>query len=66
MEMKREVKTIRVDYTCSNCQIGDLINTEENLLATIPPKYSHKCNVCGHTKTLDIKYPFYEYEIINY
>lgn len=66
MEIKREVKTIQVDYMCPNCKTGELESITRDVLSTTPPKYPHKCNVCKFTYTLDTEYPHYEFEVINY
>jgi hypothetical protein len=66
MEIKKEVKTIQVDYLCPACGKGNLRPTG-NTLFTYPASYQHICNnttTCCYSETFDKKYPYLEYEFI--
>lgn len=43
MEVKNEVKTVRVDYLCPKCEKGFLRPTGQ-VQTAYPPQYPHKCN----------------------
>ena len=62
MEIKRELKTIEVDFKCPKCDDGRL-RTNGIALLTDPIKYEHICNKCfNYTETFNIEYPHIIYE----
>jgi hypothetical protein len=67
MEVKNEVKTVRVDYLCPKCEKGFLRPTGQ-VLSSNPPQYPHKCNNpdCDYYETFMGKtYPYIIHENIN-
>lgn len=60
-ENKKEVKTYMVEMLCPCGGVYEY--TQGFALATFPPQYPHKCNICGQTKTFNCVYPKIEYEI---
>ena len=64
MEIKVEVKTYIISYTCDKCNIGKMEFT--GLSFTVqPPKHQHQCNQCGHTAIYVKHYPYLATEEIN-
>lgn len=55
-EMKTEVKTYKVTYTCDECREGEMKPTGAPLMSN-PAQYPHKCKKCGSEKTFRSKYP---------
>lgn len=47
MEVVKEVKTVLVDYSCPNCEIG-FMRPGGICFPVNPPIYQHVCNNCGH------------------
>ena len=60
-EVRREVKTYRVDRLCGACGVG-LMHRDGSLLLTDPPQYPHQCSSCGARETYRIAYPYLDYE----
>ena len=61
MEIKKEVKTVEIDYKCPKCKVGRLRPTGVKQM-TYPPKYPHKCTNCDYTETFRNTYPYIDYE----
>ncbi len=61
METTKEVKAVRVDYKCPNCQQGYLRPTG-TVYTTYPPQIPHKCTHCDYGETFsDKRYPYIDY-----
>ena len=63
MESRQEVKTYRVRMLCDECN-GEMKATGETLM-TYPPKYIHKCELCGLVVTYAVSYPYIIYEEVD-
>lgn len=61
-ETKSNVKIVKVDYKCPNCEHGYLRPTGQ-VYTTYPPMIPHMCNAnCGYSQTFtDKSYPFIDY-----
>lgn len=56
-EVKKEVKTYMVTYTCDECEIGNMKFTGI-MLASNPGQYVHECDQCGNTmRVRSFSYP---------
>jgi len=63
MESRREVKVIKVVYTCDRCKSGEMKPTGQVYnLGTL--QIEHICPVCGFRKSLTESYPKIEYQEI--
>ena len=62
-EIKKPVKSIRIDYMCDVCKKGYMSPNGE-LLTMDPPHYWHKCKSCGTEQALVKSYPCIEWETI--
>ena len=63
-EVKTEVVSWRVDYTCDFCNAGTMQATGLQSPAMIPGdpiKYQHKCSKCNDTASLVNVYPYVAY-----
>ena len=60
MEIKKEAKTILVNYECDVC--GELMKSTGSVKLVFPPLYEHRCPKCGEEINLDKSYPTTEYE----
>ena len=62
MEVKKEVKTIKVDYECPKCKNGHLRN-DGMVLTSFPAQYPHRCDNrnCDYGETFHVRYPYMEY-----
>lgn len=61
MEEIKEVKPVRIDYKCPKCKTGYMRPTGIGI-ATNPPQYPHRCNMCECSETFTGKmYPYIEY-----
>ena len=66
MEVRKEVKPIRIDYLCPRCKTGYL-RPSGTVLTTYPPMYPHTCNneECDYGETFtDKSYPYLIWEEI--
>lgn len=63
MEVEKEVKTVKVDYRCDECDFGFMRPTG-TCFPTNPPQYIHKCNNehCGQERIFNVSYPFIDYK----
>ena len=59
--IKEKVKPIRIDKICTNCDIGKM-RPDNMVFSSYPPKFSHKCNICGFIETYKRIYPYYKLE----
>jgi hypothetical protein len=65
MEEVKEVKPMRVDYKCPNCETGYLRPTGM-CYSTSPPQYPHICNNgCGYGGTFNKIYPYIDYKEVD-
>lgn len=66
MEVRKEAKTIHVDYQCPKCKKGYL-RPMGNVLTTNPPIHPHKCNnpQCDFREDFKFTYPYVDYEYMN-
>ena len=66
MEVRKEAKTIHVDYECPKCKKGYL-RPMGNVLTTNPLIYPHKCNnpKCSYREDFKHTYPYIDYEYMN-
>jgi hypothetical protein len=46
MELKQEVKSYKIEYTCDECKAGTMKFTGLTLTSN-PPQYEHQCTNCG-------------------
>lgn len=62
-EILRETVSYKIGYRCDKCGNGYLEYLNNGVLAikSNSPQYEHKCDICGHFKTLPIRYPRIEY-----
>lgn len=68
MEQKKYVEILNYQVTmkCDDCGKGEMERIKNNtFLATDPPKYAHKCNVCGKVKTYTKEYPYIEQRVLH-
>lgn len=64
MEQEKQVKVIRVQYKCDDCQTGNLIATGHGITKW-HTEWEHKCDVCGQVRQVEnIQYPYIKYEEI--
>jgi hypothetical protein len=65
MEIKREVTTVQVDYSCKSCLKGMMSYKIPTFIDGLnPPKTkTHVCVNCGAVEELDKVYPFIQYEV---
>lgn len=62
MITRTEVKTVKVDMKCDECNKGYLRPTGQCFM-TSPPKYPHECDKCGKREVITGKtYPYIDYE----
>lgn len=64
MEIKTEVKTIRLQQYCDDCKYEEMVCTR--VLLSYPEQYVHQCPKCKREKTLSKRYPCIEYEATDY
>ena len=60
MEIRNEVKTIRVSYKCPDCKHGYLTKIKSDL-AIHSAEIKHYCNRCGFQIYLSKEYPYIEH-----
>lgn len=59
-EFEFKVKPYGVDCRCDKCNKGVMMYTEGNMKINNlqgPPKFTHRCNSCGHEQDYFEKYP---------
>ena len=56
-EMVAESKVLQVFMICDKCGKGEMRPTGEALMSN-PPKYPHKCIVCGNIANFPYHYPY--------
>ncbi len=63
MEIKKEVKSYRVDYICDKCKVGKMVPSGM-CLTSYPAQYPHFCDdrMCGASKNFYETYPVMKYE----
>ena len=62
MEKVIEVQPLMVFMECPECGTGLMEDKSGNtMLCSYPPKYPHKCTICGHTENYDRRYPYIDY-----
>lgn len=57
----KKLHPYEIGYKCDKCGEGYLEFLNNGVLASNPPQYEHKCNICGYFKILPKKYPRIEY-----
>ena len=68
MEQRKYVEILHYQVTmrCDKCGQGDMEAIESNtLLATYPPRYTHKCTNCGNVETYTKQYPYIEERVLH-
>jgi hypothetical protein len=63
MKVIKKLEIILVDEQCNVCETGYMRPRQQMLLSS-PPKYPHKCNICGHIETYNKIYPYKDYQEI--
>jgi hypothetical protein len=58
--IQNPLRPIKVDYKCDNCYEGFYRPTGLTLLCD-PPKYPHKCTLCGGEQVFTETYPTIRY-----
>lgn len=61
-ELSKEVRTYEVNYICDVCGKGKMRPTGA-MLASNPPQYPHRCNVCGAKNVFGRQYPQIAYGV---
>jgi len=56
MEERQDVKLVRIEFKCPECETGYLEPTGQ-VFTTNPPMFPHKCNVCEYGQTFNENYP---------
>lgn len=64
-EFQFEVEPYGVDYKCDKCNEGVMCYNGGNIKLSDPPKYTHRCNNCGHEQDFIEKYPVIRYRYKN-
>lgn len=61
MEIRKEVKTIEVDFKCPKC--SGFLRPNNTILSVFPPVFPHICNNpdCDYMESFRIQYPYIEY-----
>lgn len=60
--VKKKVNTFGEFAFCEKCK-KELVFTGKSLMSN-PPKYEHKCPVCGRIENLNYTYPRIAYEFV--
>jgi hypothetical protein len=60
-ENEIEVRPYKVKAWCTQCYAGEMKPTGV-MLASMPPKYPHKCVECGYEENLSERYPIIRYK----
>jgi hypothetical protein len=55
-EIKKEVKTYKVEMCCDKCDSGKMLPTGRSFL-THPMQYQHACDKCENTEDFRVIYP---------
>lgn len=63
MIIECKVETYAEKNICDECKEGEMINDGETMWLSNPPKFSHKCNKCGHKQMFTDKYPTVKFRI---
>jgi len=64
-ERSREVRTKQVEYWCDECGRGVMRPMGVMLVQlSNPPRYEHRCPLCGAVANLSRQYPSIEYEYL--
>ncbi|MDO4328743.1 MAG: hypothetical protein Q4C66_05345 [Lachnospiraceae bacterium] len=58
-EIITECKVIRVEMVCDKCMEG-MMEPTGLVLTSYPPRYEHRCSVCGHEKMYHVRFPHHE------
>ncbi len=63
MKKRTEVKTIKVELVCEECNKGVMEGCAGVVLTTYPAQYPHKCTECGaEIHVTGTTYPYMEYK----
>ena len=58
MEMVAESKILVVYQTCDKCGEGIMERDGNEVFASYPPLYPHKCDKCGYKTNYHVSYPY--------
>lgn len=59
-ETRTPRRPISVDYTCDECDAGQMRSTGITLTVS-PPIFPHQCDMCGRMDNFRVSYPYIEY-----
>jgi hypothetical protein len=62
-EYEKPVTPVSVHCGCDGCGRGEMQVEEGGMMLTsMPPKWWHKCDRCGHRELYTVKYPYIKYK----
>lgn len=56
-EERFTLRPVGVRMRCDVCTEGEMCATDGTMLTTMPPRFPHCCNKCGHKENLKERYP---------